>query len=208
MTKGKIIRTVSAAALCCCTLVGAAAADCVGGASTTTEVNLRSGAGTDTSIIFTASSGSSMIVESEPVDGWCRVYIDGSWGYMSADYLTLADTMDVSATGWVDGTDVRMRAAASTDSEIVRVTSYGETVEITGVDGSWYRVNAGGQSGYIRSDYVELGEYTGTTDAASGTTAASGTIGEQVVAFAKQYMATPMSGRALPPPWALTVPGL
>ncbi len=188
MTKGKIIRTFAAAALCCCTLVGAAAADCVGGASTTTEVNLRSGAGTDTSIIFTASSGSSMIVESEPVDGWCRVYIDGSWGYMSADYLTLADTMDVSATGWVDGTDVRMRAAASTDSEIVRVTSYGETVEITGVDGSWYRVNAGGQSGYIRSDYVELGEYTGTTDAASGTTAASGTIGEQVVAFAKQYM--------------------
>ena len=55
-----------------------------------------------------------MIVESAPVDGWCRVYVDGSWGYMSADYLTLAETMDVSAHGWVDGTEVRMRAAAST----------------------------------------------------------------------------------------------
>ena len=65
--------------------------------------------------------------------------------------------MDVSASGWVNGTEVRMRAAAGTDSAIVRVTSFGESVEITGVAGEWYRVNAGGQSGYIRSDYVELG---------------------------------------------------
>ena len=187
MTKRKILRSIAAAAICCCTLATAAAADCIGGASTTTEVNLRSGAGTDNSIIFTASTGTPMIVESKAADGWYRVYVNGTWGYMSADYLSIADTMDVAASGWVNGTGVRMRSAAGTDSQILRVTSYGESVEVTGVAGNWYRVNAGGMTGYIRSDYVELGERTGSA-ASTGTTAGSGEIGQKVVDFAKQYM--------------------
>ena len=183
MTKRKILRSIAAAAICCCTLATAAAADCIGGASTTTEVNLRSGAGTDNSIIFTASTGTPMIVESKAADGWYRVYVNGTWGYMSADYLSIADTMDVSASGWVNGTGVRMRSAAGTDSQILRVTSYGESVEVTGVAGNWYRVNAGGMTGYIRSDYVALGERTGSA-ASAGTTAGRGEIGQKVVDFA------------------------
>ncbi len=184
MTKRKILRTTIAAAICCCTLAGGVFADCIGGAVTTTDVNLRSGAGTGSSIVFTAASGTDMIVESGPENGWYKVYVNGSWGYMSADYVSFAETMDVSASGWVNGTEVRMRAAATTDSDILRVTSYGESVEITGVSGAWYRVNAGGMTGYIRSDFVELGEYTEAP-------AANATIGEQIVAFAKQYMGVP-----------------
>lgn len=184
MTKRKILRTFTAAAICCCTLVGGALADCIGGATTTTEVNLRSGAGTDSSILFTAASGTDMIVASDTGSGWYKVYVNGSWGYMSADYVSFSDTMDVSATGWVNGTEVRMRAGAGTDTDILRVTTYGESVEITGVSGEWYRVNAGGMSGYIRSDFVELGEY-------SAAPAASTSIGSQIVAFAKQYLGVP-----------------
>ena len=184
MSKKKTVRTLAAAALCCGALISAAAADCVGGAVTTTAVNLRAGAGTDNAILFTAAEGTSMIVESAPIDGWLRVYVDGSWGYMSADYLERAEVLDVSAHGWVSGTEVRMRAGAGTDTAILRVTSYGEAVEITGVAGNWYRVNAGGQSGYIRSDYVELGEY-------SAEPAADGGIGANVVSFAKQYLGVP-----------------
>ena len=185
MSKKKILRTLAAAALCCCAIAGTAAADCIGGVATTTEVNLRSGAGTDNSILLTAARGSSMIVESGPENGWYRVYVNGNWGYMSADYLSFAETMDVSAAGWVNGSDVRMRSGAGTDSAILRVTSFGESVEVTGVDGVWYRVNAGGVSGYIRSDYVELGERTGEAPAANVT------VGQQIVAFARQYMGVP-----------------
>ena len=183
MTKRKLIRTLTAAALCCCTLICAAAADSMGGGTTTTDVNLRSGAGTSNSILLTAGAGTPMIVESES-DGWYRVYVNGTWGYMSGDYVNFTDTLDVSATGWVNGTEVRMRAAASTDSDILRVTSHGEAVQITGVSGNWFRVTAGGFSGYIRSDYVELGSYDGSPAEA----ASSGSVGQQIVSFAKQYM--------------------
>ena len=185
--KKALLRALLTAALGACALVCTARADCVGGAVTSTDVNLRSGAGTDNSIIFTASTGTPMIVESKAADGWYRVYVNGTWGYMSADYLSIADTMDVSASGWVNGTGVRMRSGAGTDSQILRVTSYGESVEVTGVAGNWYRVNAGGMTGYIRSDYVELGERTGSA-ASAGTTAGSREIGQKVVDFAKQYM--------------------
>ena len=184
MTK-RILRTAAAAGLACCALIGSAAADCIGAASTTAEVNLRSAAGTANAVLATSGKGDAVIVESGPENGWYRVWLDGQWGYMSADYLSFESTMDVSASGWVNGTEVRMRAAAGTDSAIVRVTSFGESVEITGVAGEWYRVNAGGQSGYIRSDYVELGvRETAAVPSAGG-------IGAQVVALAKQYLGVP-----------------
>lgn len=40
-----------------------------------------------------------------------------------------------------------MRAAAGTDSEVVRMTTDGESVEIIGVEGEWYKVVAGGETG-------------------------------------------------------------
>ena len=104
---------------------------------------------------------------------------------MSADYVSFAENMELSAEGWVDGTGVRMRASASTDSEVVRVTEDGESLDITGVSGTWYRVTAGGVSGYIRSDYVSLEEPE------AGAVSSSGSIGSQIVEFAKQYLGTP-----------------
>ena len=64
----------------------------------------------------------------------------------------------------------------------MRVTSAGEQVEITGVEGEWYKVTAGGVTGYIRGDYISMTEIE-----APASTAASASIGEQIVEFAEQY---------------------
>ncbi len=181
----RIVRPLAAGALCVCALIVGAKADCIGGAETTTAVNLRTGAGTGNAIIATVSEGTALIVEADTGSGWYKVNYDGESGYMSADYLSFSETMDLTAQGWVDGTDVRMRAAAGTDSEIVRVTTYGESVEILGVDGEWYKVSAGGQTGYIRGDYVSF------TEPDPSQAPASSSIGEQIVAFAKQFLGTP-----------------
>ena len=181
----RIVRPLAAGALCICALIVGAKADCIGGAETTTAVNLRTGAGTGNAIIATVGEGTALIVEADTGSGWYKVNYDGESGYMSADYLSFSETMDLTAQGWVDGSDVRMRAAAGTDSEIVRVTTYGESVEILGVDGEWYKVSAGGKTGYIRGDYVSF------TEPDPSQAPAAGSIGEQIVAFAEQFLGTP-----------------
>lgn len=181
----RIVRPLAAGALCVCALIVGAKADCIGGAETTTAVNLRTGAGTGNAIIATVGEGTALIVEADTGSGWYKVNYDGESGYMSADYLSFSETMDLTAQGWVDGSDVRMRAAAGTDSEIVRVTTYGESVEIFGVDGEWYKVSAGGKTGYIRGDYVSF------TEPDPSQAPAAGSIGEQIVAFAEQFLGTP-----------------
>lgn len=181
----RIVRPLAAGALCVCALIVGAKADCIGGAETTTAVNLRTGAGTDNAIIATVGEGTALIVEADTGSGWYKVNYDGESGYMSADYLSFSETMDLTAQGWVDGSDVRMRAAAGTDSEIVRVTTYGESVEILGVDGEWYKVSAGGKTGYIRGDYVSF------TEPDPSQAPAAGSIGEQIVAYAEQFLGTP-----------------
>ena len=181
----RIVRPLAAGALCVCALIVGAKADCIGGAETTTAVNLRTGAGTGNAIIATVSEGTALIVEADTGSGWYKVNYDGESGYMSADYLSFSETMDLTAQGRVDGSDVRMRAAAGTDSEIVRVTTYGESVEILSVDGEWYKVSAGGKTGYIRGDYVSF------TEPDPSQAPAAGSIGEQIVAFAEQFLGTP-----------------
>lgn len=181
----RIVRPLAAGALCVCALIVGAKADCIGGAETTTAVNLRTGAGTGNAIIATVGEGTALIVEADTGSGWYKVNYDGESGYMSADYLSFSETMDLTAQGWVDGSDVRMRAAAGTDSEIVRVTTYGESVEILGLDGEWYKVSAGGKTGYIRGDYVSF------TEPDPSQAPAAGSIGEQIVAFAEQFLGTP-----------------
>lgn len=181
----RIVRPLAAGALCVCALIVGAKADCIGGAETTTAVNLRTGAGTGNAIIATVGEGTALVVEADTGSGWYKVNYDGESGYMSADYLSFSETMDLTAQGWVDGSDVRMRAAAATDSEIVRVTTYGESVEILGVDGEWYKVSAGGKTGYIRGDYVSF------TEPDPSQAPAAGSIGEQIVAFAEQFLGTP-----------------
>ena len=181
-----IVRPLAAGALCISALITGALADCIGGAETTTAVNLRSGAGTGSSIITTLAEGTAVIVEENDGSGWYKVNYEGQTGYMSADYMSFAAAIELSAQGWVDGTDVRMRSAASTGSSVVRMTTDKESVEIIGVEGEWYKVVAGGQTGYIRSDYVSLVE----PDSAAATVT-DGSLGAQLVAYAKQFLGVP-----------------
>lgn len=181
-----VVRPLVAGALCVSALMTGALADCIGGAETTTAVNLRSGAGTGYSVITTLAEGTAVIVEENDGSGWYKVSYDGKSGYMSADYMSFSESMELSADGWVDGTSVRMRSEATTDSGIVRVTSDNESVEIIGVEGEWYKVVAGGETGYIRSDYIVLSE---PEPAQSGTT--DGNLGSQIVEYAKQFLGVP-----------------
>lgn len=189
--KKALLRALLTAALGACALVCTARADCVGGAVTSTDVNLRSGAGTDTAILDTLPAGSAVIVTGEAAGGWYPVHHAGLNGYMSAEYLEFSAGMDVAASGAVSGTDVNLRSGPGTDTAIVRVTAEGEDVSVLGVSGSWYRVSVGGDAGYIRSDYVALASASGEAAVEDAPAPSGSGTGAQVAAFAQQFLGTP-----------------
>lgn len=70
----------------------------------------------------------------------------------------------------IRGTNVNVRAAASTSSQLVTSLGNNTAVSIlnqtTGSDGKiWYQISAGGVSGYVRSDLVSTQTVAYTTDA-------------------------------------------
>ena len=70
-----------------------------------------------------------------------------------------------------------MRSGAGTSYSTIGYYDKGIHVKVTGKTGSWYAVSYNGLSGYMSTDYVKLS--TGNT------------VGNQIVATAKQYLGTP-----------------
>ena len=141
------------------------------------SVRLRSGAGLTYSVIGTYNNGTALTILSTE-NGWCKVVIGGVTGYMSADYVAqgtapAANTPAAAGgTGYINGTSVRMRAGASTTSQILGTYNTGTAMTITGESGNWYAVTYNGVNGYVCKDYM-----TTTQPAASTTPAASGSAG-------------------------------
>ena len=169
-----------------------ARADTIGGATVRTHdsgLNLRAGASTASDTLAVIPNGSFLLVE-EALNGWYRVCYNGQGGYVSSDYAQFSEMLSGTynygaATG---GTDVIMRAGASTSSEIVRQLSQrGSNVKITGVAGPWLMVkDNGGSAGYIRSDLIDYKR--GTTDAPEAEPVPQSSLGEQIAAKALEYV--------------------
>ena len=86
--------------------------------------------------------------------------------------------------GYISGNNVRMRAGASMNSQILCELFYGNAVTITGTTGDWTAVIYDGQAGYVYSQYVKEGSYSNTVSPDAG-----GSVeGRQVADFALQFV--------------------
>lgn len=133
-------------------------------------VRMRSGPGTNSSILGTYSSGTAMEVTG--VNGnWYQVSYNGTTGYVRSDYMSLSgaaggggSSSSTSGTaGTVKGSDVRLRSGPGTGYAILGTYSNGTALTIEGTSGSWTKVTIGGVSGYMHSDYVASGS-TGSSE--------------------------------------------
>ena len=188
--KRKLIWFAVAVTLMAALLATPCFADTVGGAVVTgSSVRLRTGAdasGTD-NIITEMSEGTFLLVE-ERLNGWYKVACNGVTGYVSANYVSFAETAN-GAYGFdaaTAGTDVRLRQEASTAAGVVKtLAAAGTKLTVIGVSGNWLKVkDAAGDAGYIRSDLVI---YAGGAGAAVPTYALAVTKGQQIVQLAQQY---------------------
>ena len=154
--KKRMISIVLAILLSVSLLAIPASAAGVSGATTTAALNMRTGAGTDNSIIMTMPKGAEVIVQSTS-NGWSKVVYNNTVGYASAQYLSSKSAVTGSfGTGTISGSDVRMRSGAGTSYSIIGTYDKGTQMKITGASGNWYAVSYSGKTGYVSADYMTL----------------------------------------------------
>jgi len=163
------------------------------------SLNVRSGAGTNYSVIGSLSNGSK--VEIVEISGsWYKIKYGSGYGYVSKDYVTVSSSSNSgnsnnnnsnsgnntattqSGTIKVNGS-LNVRSGAGTNYSVIGSLSNRSKVEIVETIGSWHKIKYGSGYGYVSKDYVTVSSSSnsGSSNNSNGgnntvTTAQSGTI--------------------------------
>ena len=137
------------------------------------NIYLRTGASTTSSIIKTVTKGTSV-----KLLGTNGSFYKTADGYLSKNYVVFKNSGDsiynYSKTGTVKVTsgELNVRESASTNANVVDSLANGEKVKIYGTNGNFYKI----ENGYVSKDYVVVG----TAAAASVAAARSGLLAQIV----------------------------
>ncbi len=121
-------------------------------AKTTANLNVRTGAGSNYSVMKTIPDKTLVTVIDRSNASWLKVKLaDGKTGYCSADYLDIVT--DCTTTDYVN-----LRSGAGTSNSIVRTLNPNTKLDILRFNGnSWARVKTSdGTTGYVCTDYVKF----------------------------------------------------
>ena len=75
-------------------------------------------------------------------------------------------------TGTVTASSLNVRKSNSTDSKVVATLKKGTSVEVISTKGSWYKIKAGGKTGYAAKKYIAKGS-SGTSSSSSKSSSSS-----------------------------------
>ena len=122
---------------------------------TTARVHFRTGAGTNYSSMGVLDTGVKVTYISES-GNWTKVQYNSKTGYICSDYLkkesstsTTTKTMYVTASAGLN-----LRKGPSTSYAVIKTLSKGTEVTVISSSNGWNKVNVGGVSGYVSSDYL------------------------------------------------------
>lgn len=140
-------------------VTGSTVSAVVGTLKVTSDVNVRSAANTDSSILGVAKVGTSLPTTGITDGGkWFRVSYDGKEGYVNRKLVSVEDLALVtkdSGTATVT-TRANVRSGPATDYTVLGVAEVDETLTVTGItDNEWYEVSYDGKVGYIASNLVK-----------------------------------------------------
>ena len=145
-------------------LVVSASALSYGTGITTDSLRLRKSAGTDSAILTTVAKGASVEVLEGAVNGWYKVNVNNTVGYMSADYLTVTvnQTSDDAASGLgtgaldTNGSSLNLRSGPGTGYSVLASIPDSATLTLLSLENGWYKTTYNGKTGYVSADYVKL----------------------------------------------------
>lgn len=170
---GKVIRKTAAALAL--TLMITAVADMGGmtayaamtGTVTCDVLNVRSGNSMNDPVIGTVFGGTIVdIIEHD--NGWYKINMsNGGVGYVSSVYVSVNNEGDVitATTAHVNVSVLNLRKEPSTNSPILTTLKLGDSVAATPSVNGWSQVVSPNSEyvGYVRSEYLSAGHYTGNS---------------------------------------------
>ena len=136
------------------------------------SLRIRSGAGTNHSVVGYLSNGDKFKIL-EKSGSWYKINGNGTIGYVHSDYVAIVgessnnnnsnssnnnhETSEKSIGKVINiSSNLRIRNAPSTNSSVVGYLLNGQTFNITGKSGSFYKINHNGTTGYVHQDYVQI----------------------------------------------------
>lgn len=158
----RLLRTAAAGTLLsACLMLSASAMTYGAGTVTGDSLRLRASASTDSAVLTTAVKGTDVAVLEDQLNGWYKVNLAGTEGYMSAEYLSVSLQADAdlgAGTLNTDGSTLNLRAGPGTEYDILASIPANTALilTLTGIDNGWYKTSYNGVEGYIHSDYVTL----------------------------------------------------
>ena len=130
------------------------------------SLNLRSSSSTGAAVIATLSKGTAITVYSE-TNGWARVKANGKAGYVSSIFLSSTnpsssgktDSSIAATTKYVNVSSgsLNLRKTASTSASIIVKLAKATAVKVYSETGGWSKIEAYGQTGYVRSEFLSAG---------------------------------------------------
>ncbi len=124
------------------------------------NVNVRSGPGTQYSVVGSLSSGQAVTVTGSS-GNWYRINWSLGSAYVSASYLSQGGTYypQPTPTTASDGnfyatSRVNVRSGPSTGYSIVGTLEANDRVTVTATNGNWYRINWNNGSAYVSASYL------------------------------------------------------
>ncbi|SCI72556.1 N-acetylmuramoyl-L-alanine amidase LytC precursor [uncultured Clostridium sp.] len=131
------------------------------GIVTATRLNVRSGYGTNHSVIGSLSNGATVeIVESQ--NGWYKIKYNGGYGYISAQYVKAVGSINnkpssTSKSGTVTATSLNVRSGYGANNSKIGSLRNGAKVEIVESKNGWHKIKYNGGYGYVSGEYIKIG---------------------------------------------------
>jgi uncharacterized protein YgiM (DUF1202 family) len=152
-------------------------ADCAGKVACD-ALNVREKPSTDSAVLTTLAHGDTVVILDAPSGEWYKVSAYGTLGYVKSMYIAEVEAAkNFTATGTLSADEVRMRSKPDTSGDILGTYQTGTDLNVIGINNGWYKVQYDGNTGYIRSDFLNL---TGGGSSYSE--------GQKIADYAKQYV--------------------
>ena len=127
-----------------------------------TSLNVRKSASTSSSVVTTLKRNSLITLINKSGNFWYVRYGASSYGYCSADYITVSST-NVKTVKTTSG-NLNVRSSASTSATIKARLSSGTKVPVISTSNGWSKIlYNGNKTGYVSSSYLVTSTSNNTT---------------------------------------------